>query len=332
MMTFSTDIDSTEWQQLVERSPVTCFFQTPECYAFYNSLSFLKPFLYSVSENKKLVGVMCGYLIADGNLLKQYFSRRAIIPGGLLLDTDISSEALQKLLQEASKELRKKAIYIEIRNYNYYGTYKTIIESTGFNYVAHNNIHIPISNLESTLSGMNDSKRRQLKTAQRAGVTWNETTNQNDILAFYECLSHIYKTKVKTSLFPLEFFQKLVGLKNAKLLVVKHNDKVIGGMACVLLPNNALYEWFVCGDENVEKAYYPSVVATWAGMECAVQNHLPRFDFMGAGKPDNDYGVREFKRKFGGELVEHGRFLYICKPKLYALGKWVVNKMKSLKI
>jgi len=331
-MTFSTDIDTDHWQQLVERSPTASFFQTPECYAFYKSLSFLKPFLYSVSENDKLVGVMCGYMIADGNILKQYFSRRAIIPGGLLLDENISSDALQKLLQEASKELNRKAIYIEIRNYNNYGTYKTIIESTGFNYLAHMNIHVPISNLETTLGGMNDSKRRQLKTAQRAGVIWTETTNPNDIQAFYDCLSHLYKTKVKTALFPLEFFQKLVGLKNGKLLVVKQNEKLIGGMACVLLPNNALYEWFVCGEETAEKAYYPSVVSTWAGMECAVQNHLPRFDFMGAGKPDNDYGVREFKSKFGGQLVEHGRFLYICNPKLYALGKWVVSKMKSLKI
>jgi len=330
-MIFSTDIDTDQWQHLVERSPTASFFQTPECYAFYNSLSFLKPFIYGISENDKLVGVMCGYIIADGNVLKQYFSRRAIVPGGLLLDADISSEALHKLLQEAVKELSRKTIYIEIRNYNNYGSYKSILASTGFNYLAHMNIHVPISNLEKTLSGMNDSKRRQLKTAQRAGVIWIETTNPNDILAFYACLSHLYKTKVKTALFPLEFFQKLVGLENGKLLIVKHNETVIGGMACVLLPNNALYEWFVCGEETVEKAYYPSVVATWAGLECAVQNHLPRFDFMGAGKPDSDYGVREFKSKFGGELVEHGRFLYICKPKLYALGKWVVKKMKSLK-
>ena len=49
---------------------------------------------------------------------------------------------------------------------------------------------------------------------------------------------------------------------------------------------------------------------------------------MGAGKPDEGYGVREFKSKFGGELLEHGRFLYICKPSLYRLGKFIVKKLK----
>jgi serine/alanine adding enzyme len=50
---------------------------------------------------------------------------------------------------------------------------------------------------------------------------------------------------------------------------------------------------------------------------------------MGAGKPDEGYGVREFKSKFGGELVEHGRFLFVCNPRLYALGKYIVKKLKS---
>ena len=30
---------------------------------------------------------------------------------------------------------------------------------------------------------------------------------------------------------------------------------------------------------------------------------------MGAGSPDEDYGVRDFKAKFGGRLVEPGRFI-----------------------
>jgi lipid II:glycine glycyltransferase (peptidoglycan interpeptide bridge formation enzyme) len=50
---------------------------------------------------------------------------------------------------------------------------------------------------------------------------------------------------------------------------------------------------------------------------------------MGAGKPGDGYGVREFKSEFGGELVEHGRFLYVCKPQLYVLGKFMVRRLKN---
>ena len=52
---------------------------------------------------------------------------------------------------------------------------------------------------------------------------------------------------------------------------------------------------------------------------------------MGAGKPDEGYGVREFKSKFGGELVELGRFLSINNPILYSIGKKVIEIIKKKK-
>ena len=54
-----------------------------------------------------------------------------------------------------------------------------------------------------------------------------------------------------------------------------------------------------------------------------------RFDMMGAGKPDEAYGVRDFKARFGGEQVEYGRFLYIRKSLLYWIGKLGVKFLKK---
>lgn len=53
------------------------------------------------------------------------------------------------------------------------------------------------------------------------------------------------------------------------------------------------------------------------------------FDFMGAGKPNKPYGVREFKKRFGGELVEYGRYRLICKKKYFNLGKFVMKLYNS---
>jgi serine/alanine adding enzyme len=145
-------------------------------------------------------------------------------------------------------------------------------------------------------------------------------------------LKELYKTKVKSPLFSIDFFMRLIKLENAKILVVKFNERIIGGIVIVLLGRSTVSEWFVCGDDGIEKNLYPSVLATYAGIEYAAKNGFERFDFMGAGKPDEDYGVREFKSKFGGELVEHGRFLYICKPMLYTLGKFIIQMMKKRKV
>jgi lipid II:glycine glycyltransferase (peptidoglycan interpeptide bridge formation enzyme) len=73
-------------------------------------------------------------------------------------------------------------------------------------------------------------------------------------------------------------------------------------------------------DRELEEIY-PSVLATWAPIEYAANNGLKYFDFMGAGKPHQDYGVREFKSKFGGDLVNYGRYLRVNQKLYYQIGK-----------
>ena len=325
-----SEIDLTQWNNLVADCPTASFFQTPECYEFYESLSFMQPFVFGISENKMLMGVICGYVISEGSAIKSYFSRRAIVPGGALLHPDISPRALRVIFEHASSILSHDTIYIELRNYKDYASFRTGIESAGFRYLPHFNIQVSIVDEETTLKLISESKRRQLKSSQHAGVDWKETTDPEDIKAYYGILKDLYKRKVKKPLFPFEFFEKLAVLKNGKVLVVKYHHRVIGGMAFVILPGQTLYEWFVCGEEQIEKAIFTSVVATWAGIETAAQNRIPRFDFMGAGSPGKDYGVREFKSKFGGQLVENGRFLYICKPLRYIFGKFVLATYKYI--
>jgi len=326
-----SDIDPNQWKQLVAKNETASFFQTPECYDFYASLSFMKPFVFGVSENDILVGLMCGYVIDDGNAIKQFLSRRAIVPGGLLLHPLISKKALQALLNRAKQELKKKAIYIEIRNYNDYGFFRSTFETADFSYQPHMNFHVSTPDVEKALKQLSTTKRRDIKLSLKEGAEWKETTDLADLKLYYELLLHLYKTKIKTPLFPFEFFEKLMDLPNAKLFVVKHQGNIIGGSVCVLLPNQSVYEWFVCGLDGQTKNIFPSTLATWAAIEYAANNGFDRFDMMGAGKPDEGYGVREFKARFGGELVEHGRFLFICKPVLYKIGKKGVEKLKGKK-
>jgi len=326
-----SEINLLQWNALVEKSSTASFFQTPECYEFYSSLSFLQPFVYAVSENEKLTGLVCGYVISEGNFIKRFFSRRAIVLGGLLLDNEISTDALQFLLTHLKQELNKQSIYIEIRNFNDYSLFRTNFVSAGFNYQAHLNFHVATHDVDSANLQLNRTKRRCLKLSRKEGVEWVETTNPEDVKTYYDMLLQLYKTKIKTPLFPFEFFEKIVQFPCGKLFVVKYSGKIIGGSICVLLADKTVYEWFVCGLDGRTKNVFPSTLATWAGIEYAASNGFERFDMMGAGKPNEGYGVREFKSEFGGELVEHGRFLYISSPKLYSFGKYIVKKLKARK-
>lgn len=322
-----SEIDKQDWRLLAETSPLSTWFQTDEAYRFYQSVSDMCAFVYGVMEEDKLVGVIVGYATQEKCKLKQYFTARAIVVGGPLLDENISESALTMLLQTVKKQQRE-AIYIEIRNFHDYSRWKTVFKANGFAYHPHLNIQVACT-AEHTMS---EQRQRQVKKAMKNGAEICEATSAQELRDWYQILRQLYRQKVRTPLWSEAFFLQFYRNGVGKFLLVKFEDKVIGGMMCPIFAGKAIYEWYVCGLDEEYKEQYPSVMATYAAIEYAKKNALPMFDFMGAGVPDQPYGVRDFKMEFGGEVVEYGRYLYVRKPLLYKIGKWGVKILKSGKI
>lgn len=336
-------IDRKEWSRLVRESRTGTWFQSPDAYAFLASQTeVMEAFAIGLTdEAERLRGVCVGYVTKEHSALKQWFSRRAIINGGACLADDCRDEEVRALMAAVCEHLKGKAIYIETRNFNDYSHWRKAFEEVGFSYQPHLNFHIDCSDRETMYSKMSDVRRRQVKKAINSGaIIKSEGITETEITAFYEILSRLYRTKVKTPLFPLEFFLSFHRNGAGKYLLVQYEGKVIGGMMCPILTGGdnpaalnargCIYEWYVCGMDSEYKDQYPSVMATYAAMDYASSNGLARFDVMGAGQPGVPYGVRDFKSEFGGQLVEHGRFVNIQYPMLYRLGSFVVKRMKKL--
>lgn len=325
------EINSQQWDLLFRTSKTRSFFQTRECYDLYAANpGFMQPFCFAVEDNDKLKGIIIGYIQRDGGRVKQYLSRRAIINGGPLLANDISDEALIMLLSECKKGLRGKAIYVETRNFEDYSQYKKIFEYCRFEYVPHLNFHIDTSSEEIVNQNLGKSKKRDIRISFRDGAEIVEHPNIKEVRALYDILKDLYRKKVKTPLYPLSFFDHLYQQSYSKFLLVRYKGNIVGGTVSVCLPGYAVYEWFACGEDGVYKNIYPSTVATYASIQYAAQNGYQHFDMMGAGKPDENYGVRDFKAQFGGQLVEYGRFLTILNPLLFNIGKLGVIILKNL--
>lgn len=328
-MKFVFSVNEKEWKKLYDSSFIS-FFQTIECFNFFKSLSFLEAFAFGIEDKGDLKGVIVGYILKDGGKVKQFLSRRAIITGGPLLAEDISDEALEMLLRYTRKAIGKKSIYIESRNFNDYSKYKNVFERCGFEYIQHLNFQIDTSSKDIVNTNLGKSRKRDIKTSLREGAIVVENPSIEQIKDYYSILKDLYMNKVKTPLFPFEFFEKLYQLPQAVFLLVEYNNEIIGGTVCVSLEGKVLYEWFACGKDGANKNIFPSTLATYSGIEYAANNKYPIFDMMGAGKPDDGgYGVRDFKAKFGGKLVGYGRFLCISKPVLYKIGKLGVAIMKK---
>ena len=325
------DIDRLAWDDLTKTSSVSTWFQTPEAYAFFDNLSVLEAFVLGIESEGRLKGLAVGYVQKDGGKLKQYFSRMAIVNGGPLLADDITEEELSFLLNALKSRLKRRAIYIETRNYNDYSPWRHVFEKCGFAYEPHYDIWVDTTDMNVVNDHLGKSRKRDIRVSLRDGATLVTRPTIGQIKDYYLILSDLYKNKVKTPLFPLEFFEKLHQLPSAAFLLVEFGGQIVGGTVCVGLQGKALYEMYACGRDGIHKNIFPSELATFAGLQYAVEHGLPRFDMMGAGKPgDGGYGVRDFKLKFGGGLVELGRNICICRQLLYGIGKLGIKIMKKL--
>lgn len=327
--TIHTNINSIsleQWDTLLESDSAN-FFQTKKAFHFFKSVG-LEPFIFAVEQDEQITLLVTG-IIQKEKGIKAAFTSRAIIYGGPVVSKNVSKQDILAFLKVMISHLKNKGIYIEIRNLNDYRDYIDIFEEAGFTYLPHLNFHLDCNDEQVMRKRMSSSKLRQIKKSIKSGAQIIEAQNAEEIKAYYTILYDLYTTKVKTPLPDLNFFTTMWKDGVAKFLLIHYNDEIVGGIVCPILEGKVIYEWFVCGKDGKYKDVYPSILATWAAMEYANKNNIRYFDFMGAGKPDEDYGVREFKSKFGGDLVEHGRFLYVSQPLLYKVGKTAVKILKN---
>lgn len=303
-------------------------FQSEVFYSFLENTGLFEPFRYDVIRNDDLVGRIQGYIQRDGGALKRFFSRRAIVNSGPFLAEGVKEDEVEVLLRQCIQGLRGRVIYIETRNFFDFAPWRQAFEKAGFAYEPHYDFVIDTSDPITVEERMGKSRKRDVKLSLKTGAEIVDNPSWEDVVAFYGVLEQLYKTRVKTPLFPLSFFEKLYHATFSKFILVRHENEIIGGTVLVY-DNETVYEWFACGKDGAYKNVFPSTVATYYGIQFAAENAFKRFDMMGAGAPgDGGYGVRDFKAKFGGDLVEYGRFRYVANKPLYALGKWAVKLMK----
>lgn len=327
------NIDQSKWIALLNSALTPSIFQSPEMFSFFDKIKGYTPFVFAVEdENGELPALMAGAVLNEGSGLKAKMTKRAIVfAGPLIADRADNKDALSFLLTNLTKQLSKKAIYIETRNLNDYSDFKDCFLKAGWEFNNHYNFLVDCTDEAQIKKRMSSSKIRQVKKSIKEGAEIIVASNMDEVKEFHQILEDLYKTKVKTPLPDFGFFEEFFNSELGKYILVRHEGKIVGGIMCPILDNRVIYELFVCGLDGQINNVYPSIVATWAAIDYANKNSIKVFDFMGAGSPDQDYGVREFKSKFGGEQVEHGRFRKVFNPLLFNVGKTGVKILKKVK-
>ncbi len=318
------NFDSQKWCCLLDESPYASPFQTPEFYIFLNERTDLRADVFIIEKDDRYCALVVVAHFKEAGI-KSFFSSRAIINGGPLLLKSEDEQVFRCLLEDVEAYYKRKAIYVEIRNYFNYQSCISTAESVAFRYIPWLNFQFKNLTPEQFKSGMKKTRLRQFNSALKNGVSWREAQSLQELSLFYDILADLYRNKVKKPLPSLEYFENLYQSDFATCLLVEKENQVIGGVMCLLYGQKVMYEYYICGKDREFKDSHPSIVATWAMVEYAHQKKIETIDLMGAGQAEKPSSVRDFKAKFGGEQVEYGRLLYVCKPILYALGKFYIR-------
>ena len=327
----NSDIKINKWNTLILKSPYSTPFQTHEFYKFYNSVPGLSAEVFAVEDSDDLKS-LCVVTIQREEGIKAYFSRRAIIYGGpIYIDADY--ETVKYLLHNINLVLNKKVIYMEVRNYVDFGKLKPFYVNAGWKWLPYMNIILPLkgSSPNDVLGLMKYNRRRQIKLSLAEGATYREANDTSDVKNIYMILKELYSKKVKLPVPDLNFFQALFRSAIGKVFVILHNNRIIGGAFCLYLENKSIYTMYYCGIRNYHKKIFPTHLSILAAIDFGIQNKLEFLDFMGAGLKHKEYGVRKYKKEFGGEVLEYGRFRKINNLFLFVIGELGLRILKLMK-
>lgn len=336
VLKYNDEININDWSSFLEKNSNANTFQTPEYYSSQKNSTKQLPFLCGVYDENNLVGIVSGSIIRNGTGIIGKLTSRAIIIGAPLLASDIDNKetVLNFLLKGVKENLRKKVVYTEFRNIWDMSMYKHIFIDNGFDYEDHLDILINLEKSEKELwDAMTRDRKKSIKKGQKElEVSLISDNNDYQIDTIYNLLRVVYN-RVKLPLPTKTFFLNVITSLYPKGYIKifgAYKDSVLIGVRLVLCYNGMIYDWYAGADDNYLE-YRPNDILVWSILKWGGENGYKQFDFGGAGKPNVPYGVRDYKLKFGGELVEFGRFEQVHKPFLMKTGQFGMFIYKKIK-
>ena len=329
-------INTTEWSDFVLTHENGTIFQSPEMYDIYNQTPLFSPFVFAAYKNNKIVGVLVGAIQSEHKGILALFTARSIVFGGPLTTVDDSIEITTKLLSEYDKTHKKDVIYTQFRNLFDISHYSTLFHAQNYTYDEHLDFHIDLRKDKELLwSNLASQCRGKIRKAEKATLQIKTLINAEEKLLSYTILKDVYD-RANLPLASKELFENSIKILDSKNMLeyigVFYETKLIG-IRIVLKYKDIAYDWYG-GSLGEYYKYCPNEILVWEVLLKMKADNFTLYDFGGAGHPNKPYGVREFKKKFGGQLVNFGRYEKTHKPLLMQIGKmgfWAFKLVKKIR-
>lgn len=291
------------------------------------------PIIIAAVDHGKICAYTVGAIISEQSGLLGRLTSRCIIPGGILFSNET---ALQAILLELNRINNGRAIYTNIGNPCDNSDVAHVFKSCGYDFEPHLNFLIDLRHGEEQVwKKISDKRRNKIRKAIKSGLNAYVTYEMNDFDRIYEVLKATYdraSLPISDSSLFRAFYDEYGKTKQFAIVRVELDGKLIA-VRILLLYKRRIYDWYAGADPEY-LSNNPNDLAVWTALMWGINNAYELFDFGGAGHPDVPYGVREFKRVFGGREVNFGLYRRVNNRfgyRLLLLGKKMYSKIKGKK-
>jgi len=325
-------IDRYKWQSYADNHECGTIFHTPYMYDVYYATPNHEPFALFVLDDKgDIQAMLSGYIQVVKPGLFSGISKRAVLMQSPIYS---KSDALKKLLSHYKRVMGHRVVYTEIRNHSDTQHVKNLYYGEGFRFEEHLNILVDLSQSEEDLWKQIHSKRRnEIRKAIKLGVSVS-LLNSDSLHEAYTILQGVYN-RARLPLLSYSFFKHAFDISTKDSGMVAYGayyGGILIGTMIVLQYKQTIYDLYAGSlSDNYDKN--PNDILPWEVFKYSKKKGFKRFDFGGAGKPSVPYGVRDYKLKFGGDLVNYGRYNLVHSPVKYIVaekGFRVIKKLTSI--
>jgi serine/alanine adding enzyme len=317
-------LDEGQWREFIERHPQGNIFHTPEMFRVFECARYHRPELWAVVDcDGKPQALFTPVQLTLRNGVLSRLATRVVAYGSVLCEPGVKGEkALEGLLSAYRQTIASHVLFVELRNICDLRALEPVLETCGFSHEEHLDYLIDLNRSpDELLQSIGHRTRKNIRQGLKRGdLRVREVTDKRDIARCYTLIDKSYTAAgvplADPSLFDAAF-DVLYPRGMCKFWLASVNGTDVA--ASVELPyKDVIYGWYGGVDRRFSK-YLPGELLMWHILTWGIENGYRVYDFGGAGKPGEKYGVRDFKAKFGGRLVAYGRNRFVPGPLRFKL-------------
>jgi hypothetical protein len=321
------------WDRFVNEHPKGCVFHTSQMARVYASAKGHKVLpLAAVAPAGGIKALLIGVRVQTlPSPMGRLSSRSVFYAEPLCEESEQGAILLGQLLDEHDAQLKRSVLFAEVRPLQAPGFERLVLERSGYRYLEYLNYLYDVSQPHGDMwSGIHKSAQRAIRQCERRGLVVREVPPAIAVEQLYPLLKLSYGYSgvplVDRSLFDAAV-QELHPHGLAKFFAAYDGATPVA-MDVMLTFKDRIYFWY--GGVTRATAGSPCSLLRWFELKWAHDNGFTVCDSGGAGWPNVPYGVRDFKRKFGGELVQYGRYRKVFSPWKLALAEQAYKLRRSL--